>query len=818
MKEEDTPSGLGRLGRLMAVGRMMLALLHPGRLTTNARNLAMWLRMMQQRRAAETWWDCFSPEEYLNRHPDVTRQGVNPCLHFLIYGNEEKRRPSAQFDLDYYLMRYPDVWKSGINGLIHYALFGRAEGRTLNRPESEPSPAALRDTRPAVEDAQTPGSASAQQLTIVVNNQWLPEAPLLSVVIPCFNYGRFVEEAIRSVLEQTWTGVEILVVDGGSTEESTIRELQLLEAEGLPGVRFFYREGRQLVGDNRNFGISRARGRYVCCLDADDVLDPIYLEVALFLAEGYGYDVVYCSAQCFGASEIRWMITDADFPGIAQDNQIPTTAMFRRSAWSHVGGYRDWGLGDEHVPEDWDFWVRLLGHGYRPKAIREPLFRYRVHGSGLSSTSGLKLPEQRRQIREANAALLGESGRGPAPPLEIQSRWVNISASAGDKRPGFLLALPFVTVGGAETLIHSLAEEVVRQGFRLIAVTTLALPETVPDDWKKFRALTRHVYPLAHLVREEGSAEEFVFHLIRRYGVTHLFFAGCELIYHALPRLKREFPDLAVIDQLFNEKVHAANNRYYRRHIDTTVVPSQALKTSLFELAPEELGDVRIIPHAVRSPAPSTRGQSAVRAALGILAETTLVAYFGRLSPEKGADVFVEIARRLSKYQNYFFVMTGEGPERSRVLGMIERYGLARRFHTPGFVEELNDLMWAADIVVVPSLVDGMPLVVLEAQAREKPVVASAVGSIPTMIRDGETGYVCSPGDVGDFKRRIEELAGSADLRARIGRAARVSVLADYCADRMLRNYVELLRASATGQRPGEPEVRCGSGACGDVQ
>jgi glycosyltransferase involved in cell wall biosynthesis len=63
--------------------------------------------------------------------------------------------------------------------------------------------------------------------------------------------------------------------------------------------------------------------------------------------------------------------------------------------------------------------------------------------------------------------------------------------------------------------------------------------------------------------------------------------------------------------------------------------------------------------------------------------------------------------------------------------------------------------MSASDIVVVPSLLDGMPLVVLESQARGKVVVASSVGSIPSMISDGDTGFLCPPGEVPAFVRRV---------------------------------------------------------------
>src|SRR5207248_1327425 len=215
--------------------------------------------------------------------------------------------------------------------------------------------------------------------------------------------------------------------------------------------------------------------------------------------------------------------------------------------------------------------------------------------------------------------------------------------------PGFLLAMPFVTMGGAETLLYGLAEEIARRGFRLIVITTLALAETVPDHVKRFAALTPHVYPLAHLFHDAGMPEDFICRLIHRYRVSHLFSAGCERVYHLLPRLKEEFPDLLVVDQLFNDKVHAPNNRRYRQYIDATAVPSELVKSSLVDFAPDDPGAIHVIPHAVTLPKLDWPSIEELRAGLSLPTEKVIVAFFGRLSEEKGGDVFVRIDRKSTR-------------------------------------------------------------------------------------------------------------------------------------------------------------------------
>src|SRR5487761_1540684 len=253
--------------------RTALLILSPSQLARTARTLVLWRRLTRSLRAQAVWNKYFDASEYLRMYPDVAQAGVDPLFHFLLRGNEEYRNPSSGFDTRYYLGRYPDVQAAGINGLLHYALFGSPENRSLDR---------VRTLRPS-----STGSPR------YIDNDWRRDCPLVSIVIPCFNYGGFVEQAIRSALNQTFPDIEVIVVEGGSTDASTVAEVRRIESLGLPRTQFHYRSGRHLAGDNRNFGIALARGRYVCCLDADDLLDPIYIEVAVFLAEVFGYDLVH---------------------------------------------------------------------------------------------------------------------------------------------------------------------------------------------------------------------------------------------------------------------------------------------------------------------------------------------------------------------------------------------------------------------------------------------------------------------------------------------------------------------------------------------
>jgi glycosyltransferase involved in cell wall biosynthesis len=161
--------------------------------------------------------------------------------------------------------------------------------------------------------------------------------------------------------------------------------------------------------------------------------------------------------------------------------------------------------------------------------------------------------------------------------------------------------------------------------------------------------------------------------------------------------------------------------------------------------------DVRVIPNGVRIPD-----------AAGVEADPAEVLFAGRLSPEKGIEELVAAT------QGMRLVVAGDGPLRSLVPGAL------------GFVPhaELQRLYARAAVVVLPSHREGLPLCLIEAMAHGKPVVASAVGGIPELVRDGETGCLVAPGDVAGLRTALERLLADASLRRRLGVAARSRAIA----------------------------------------
>ena len=636
----------------------------------------------------------------------------------------------------------------------------------------------------------------------VKNEKWPTEKPLISVVIPCFNYGHYVEEAVDSVLCQTFQDFEIIVVDGGSTDPAT---LGLLRCFQKPKTKVYLREGRHLVGDNRNFGIRRARGKYICCLDADDKLRPTYLEKALFLLETYSYDLVSTSVQCFGASNFHYEVAaKPSLDQITKNNQVSTVAVFSKNLWNKTGGYHDWGIGKEYVSEDWDLWVRMMALGARVSNIPEALMLYRKHNSETLSThaEAPSYEAQMIQICRFNEKHLSRrnhslSDKRNSAIVEIDNPFTNFVKPRGNERrkPAVLFALPFVITGGADTVLLGVTEYLAANGFDLSVITTIPTDASVGDNTPRYEAITKQIYHLPKFLQDHEHWKDFLFYLIASRKMDLLFLAGSAFTYDLLPEIKEKFPYIKVVDQLFNEFGHIENNRKYSQHIDVHIVANEIIKKVLIERFGEDPNRIRVVVHGVDVKNRFNPENSDVKSLADpiLLQNKFVVSFIGRFSEEKCPDTFVEIARLLRNDENLHFVMIGNGPEYQRIKKNIAELSLEDKIYAPGFVPDMRPYVKMSGVIVIPSKIEGIPIILMESLALGVPVIASNIGGIPSIIRDGFNGFVCEPSDVESFVRNIRHIAADERLRNTLRANARQSALQHLNVEDTNRAYHDLL-------------------------
>lgn len=204
----------------------------------------------------------------------------------------------------------------------------------------------------------------------------------ISVIIPCYNLGEYLDEAVESVLAQTYQDFEIVIVDDGSTDAATHA---LLADYRRPRTRVI-RTVHGGVSAARNLGIANTTGGYLCALDADDRLEPTYFEKAVpVLDADASIAFVSCWLRTFGDEEREWKPERCDLPTLLWEDTVLTASLVRREAVVAAGGY-DTGMPIQGL-EDWDLWLTLAERGCRGVILPEVLFNYRRRAGSLSTIS-----------------------------------------------------------------------------------------------------------------------------------------------------------------------------------------------------------------------------------------------------------------------------------------------------------------------------------------------------------------------------------------------------------------------------------------------
>ncbi len=215
---------------------------------------------------------------------------------------------------------------------------------------------------------------------------------LVSVVIPCYNQGEFILDAISSVQSCSEPVWEAIVVNDGSTDPVTQKVLTYLKDSGYQVVD----QSNQGLAQARNKGIELAKGPYILPLDADNKIRGDYITKAIdILDRNPDVGVVYGDAELFGDNTGVRLVPDFDLNRILRGNYIDACAVFRKVVWQECGGY------DPRIPkklgyEDWDFWLSAAEKGWKFYHITEVLFEYRIRSDSM--VSFCNIPENRKQL------------------------------------------------------------------------------------------------------------------------------------------------------------------------------------------------------------------------------------------------------------------------------------------------------------------------------------------------------------------------------------------------------------------------------------
>jgi len=203
---------------------------------------------------------------------------------------------------------------------------------------------------------------------------------VISVIITCYNLGRYLPECIESVLNQTYKNFEIILIDDGSTDMETILYLDQLKADYID----IHRQTNRGVSVARNYGASFAKGDFLLFLDGDDKIGPEYFSLAISACENdLSLNYIYCDMQEFENGTNYRSLAQLKIETTLLHAGTHVSAIIKRELWERSGGFNPDFL---HGWEDWDFLIRLLQIGLRAYKIPKGLLLYRIRNESRDQT------------------------------------------------------------------------------------------------------------------------------------------------------------------------------------------------------------------------------------------------------------------------------------------------------------------------------------------------------------------------------------------------------------------------------------------------
>jgi len=250
-------------------------------------------------------------------------------------------------------------------------------------------------------------------------------------------------------------------------------------------------------------------------------------------------------------------------------------------------------------------------------------------------------------------------------------------------------------------------------------------------------------------------------------------------------------------------KWYSRIDQYLLRYFDLVIAVSPLVKKDLVENGVKN-NKAQIINNGVNLDDFNCQvlvNKGHLRSQLGVSKDGTIIGCVGRLSPEKGFNFFIHAAKIILRdYPKTCFLIIGEGPEKENLYGLSSSLGIAENIFFTGLREDVSALYRIMDVFVISSLNEGLPIVLLEAMASQRPVVSTNVGGIPQLIEDRFNGLLVEPGNAIELAGSIKLLMADKKQAELFSKRGYTRVVKEFSsramADNYHKSYLNLLKSN----------------------
>ncbi|MCP3794772.1 glycosyltransferase [Paenibacillus sp. CH40] len=586
-----------------------------------------------------------------------------------------------------------------------------------------------------------------QQPGIKINKKKVDhvETPLVSVITPFYNSAKYIEQTANSLFNQTFPYFEWIIVNDGSNNKIDVEMLVELADSDSRIILHHQENGGPSVA--RNKGVELSSTEIIIPLDADDLLDPTYIECV--------YWSLYCNPQAswtysdslgFENQEYLWK-KSFSAEQMKTENLLTCTAGIRKKDFFEVGGYD---VSESLHYEDWALWLKLLSKGKYPVHMSWYGFWYRkTDTGGLSNTS-------KNVARHENAmSIIKKTGKNVDTNVQAiefprfrgvnfekprKWDWTRNNLKLNDKTK-MLMILPHMVMGGADLFNLDVVSRLNKDQFEVSVITT----NPGDSSWRqRFEKHTNDIFDLTTFLDvKDWSA--FIHYFIKTRKINVVMVSNSYYGYYLIPWLKKEFPDLKIIDYVHMEEMGWRAGGYARTSavvsdiIDKTYVCNDHLRELMIKTFNRKQSDVETLYIGVDIDEydPTKFPKSKIKTQLGINNDRPVVLFPCRIAEQKRPFLMLAIAKKIiEKIPDIVFLVVGDGPQFEELKQKIKKDKLEDNIYLVGRQSNMKPFYKVSDLTLICSIREGLALTAYESMAMGVPVISSDVGGQKELVDD----------------------------------------------------------------------------------
>lgn len=579
--------------------------------------------------------------------------------------------------------------------------------------------------------SKRPGQ-SVQLVGKVLNN----EKPTISIVTPFYNGGKTLMETANAVFSQTYPYFEWIIVDDGSKDEESLKELAKLEKMDKRISVYHKENGGPSMA--RDFGISRTSKdtKYVFFLDCDDIPDKTMIECLYWTLETHPEaSFAHTKMINFGDREFLW----ERYLTVEQqkkENLICISSMVRKEDLLEVGCF---GIKEKSMYEDWNLWLKLLEKGKIPIRVNAPLFWYRVSGTGEFSRAQKNNENAMKYVNETAAKIKNnveiiQFPREGNKYAKVKEYNMTLPMYEKNNKTKILFIFPWMVVGGADLFNLDVIKRLDKNKYEAIILTTLPNDNPLRQEFEQYAS---QVYDLTTFLERE-SFILFADYIIKSRNINAVVVSNSRYGYYMIPYLKNKYPHIPFVDYIHSIDLNDPREGFGRCSMDMSKYLSGTYCCNNFTreqlVTKYERKDAKTLYIGTDDKRydPSKFDKDKLKEKYGIPKDKIIISFIARLSDEKRPQMFVEIAKKLlESNKDLFFVIAGDGYLRQAVEKKINN-----NFKMLGMIDKTEEIYSISDLTINCSSLEGLALTSYESLSMGVPVISTDVGGQTELIDD----------------------------------------------------------------------------------